>query len=35
MIQQVKEAAEEAEAHPVRVTLLAERWDPRDAGLTW
>ena len=35
MIQQVKEAAEEAEAHDVKVTLLAERWDPRDAGLTW
>jgi len=35
MIQQVKEAAEEAEAHEVKVTLLAERWDPRDAGLTW
>ena len=35
MIQQVKEAAEEAEDHDVKVTLLAERWDPRDAGLTW
>jgi metal-sulfur cluster biosynthetic enzyme len=35
MIQQVKEAAEEAEGHAVNVTLLAERWDPRDAGLTW
>ena len=35
MIQQVKEAAEEVEAHDVRVTLLAERWDPRDAGLSW
>jgi metal-sulfur cluster biosynthetic enzyme len=35
MIQQVKEAAEEAEGHDVRVTLLAERWDPRDAGLIW
>jgi metal-sulfur cluster biosynthetic enzyme len=35
MIQQVKEAAEEAEGHEVKVTLLAERWDPRDAGLTW
>ena len=35
LIQQVKEAAEEAEGHDVRVTLLAERWDPRDAGLTW
>jgi metal-sulfur cluster biosynthetic enzyme len=35
MIQQVKEAAEEAEGHEVKVTLLAERWDPRDAGLIW
>jgi metal-sulfur cluster biosynthetic enzyme len=35
MIQQVKEAAEEAEGHEVKVTLLAERWDPRDAGLVW
>ena len=35
MIQQVKEASEEAEGHEVKVTLLAERWDPRDAGLTW
>lgn len=35
MMQQVKEAAEEAEGHEVKVTLLAERWDPRDAGLTW
>jgi metal-sulfur cluster biosynthetic enzyme len=35
MIQQVKEAAEEVVEHPVKVTLLAERWDPRDAGLVW
>ncbi|CAN5658924.1 hypothetical protein BH23CHL8_BH23CHL8_24220 [soil metagenome] len=35
MIQQVEEAGEEAEGHEVKVTLLAERWDPRDAGLTW
>jgi metal-sulfur cluster biosynthetic enzyme len=35
MIQQVKEAAEEVEEHEVKVTLLAERWDPRDAGLVW
>jgi hypothetical protein len=21
--------------HEVKVTLLAERWDPRDAGLMW
>ena len=35
MIQQVKEAAEEVVEHPVKVTILAERWDPRDAGLMW
>lgn len=35
MMQQVKEAAEEVEEHEVKVTLLAERWDPRDAGLMW
>jgi metal-sulfur cluster biosynthetic enzyme len=35
MIQQVKEQAETVVDHPVRVTLLAERWDPRDAGLMW
>ena len=35
MIQQVKEVTEEAEGHEVKVTLLAERWDPRDAGLVW
>ena len=35
MIQQVREVAEEAEGHEVKVTLLAERWDPRDAGLVW
>jgi metal-sulfur cluster biosynthetic enzyme len=35
MIQQVKEAAEEVVDHPVKVTILAERWDPRDAGLMW
>jgi metal-sulfur cluster biosynthetic enzyme len=35
MIQQVKEAAEEVTDHPVKITLLAERWDPRDAGLMW
>ena len=35
MIQQVKEAAEEVEEHDVKVSLLAERWDPRDAGLMW
>ncbi|MGZ3587428.1 MAG: metal-sulfur cluster assembly factor [Candidatus Limnocylindrales bacterium] len=35
MIQQIKEVTEEAEGHEVKVTLLAERWDPRDAGLIW
>jgi metal-sulfur cluster biosynthetic enzyme len=35
MLQQVKEAAEEVVGHEVKVTLLAERWDPRDAGLIW
>jgi len=35
MIQQVKEQTETVVDHPVKVTLLAERWDPRDAGLMW
>ncbi len=35
MIAQVKEATEEVVGHDVKVTLLAERWDPRDAGLMW
>ncbi len=35
MIQQVKEQAESVVDHSVKVTLLAERWDPRDAGLMW
>ena len=35
MIQQVKEVTEEVVGHEVKVTLLAERWDPRDAGLMW
>ena len=35
MIQQVKDQAESVTEHPVKVTLLAERWDPRDAGLMW
>jgi metal-sulfur cluster biosynthetic enzyme len=35
MIQQVKESTEEVVGHEVKVTLLAERWDPRDAGLVW
>ena len=35
MIAQVKELAESVVEHVVKVTLLAERWDPRDAGLMW
>ena len=35
MVQQVQEQAESVLEHPVKVTLLAERWDPRDAGLMW
>jgi metal-sulfur cluster biosynthetic enzyme len=35
MVQQVKEQAESVVDHDVKVTLLAERWDPRDAGLMW
>ena len=35
MIQQVTEQAESVVEHPVKVTLRAERWDPRDAGLMW
>ena len=35
MVQQVKEQTESVVDHEVKVTLLAERWDPRDAGLVW
>jgi metal-sulfur cluster biosynthetic enzyme len=35
MVQQVQEQAESVLDHPVKVTLLAERWDPRYAGLMW
>ncbi len=35
MVQQIKDAAESVLEHPVKVTVLAERWDPRDAGLMW
>ncbi len=35
MVQQIQDQAESVLEHPVKVTLLAERWDPRDAGLTW
>jgi len=35
MIQQIKDQTESVLEHPVKVTLLAQRWDPRDAGLMW
>ena len=35
MIAQVKEQAESVVDHDVKVTLLAERWDPKEAGLMW
>jgi metal-sulfur cluster biosynthetic enzyme len=35
MIQQVKEQVESVVQNDVKITLLAERWDPRDAGLVW
>jgi metal-sulfur cluster biosynthetic enzyme len=35
MIAQVKEQTESVVDNEVKVTLLAERWDPRDAGLMW
>ena len=35
MVQQIKDAAESVLEQPVKVTLLAERWEPRDAGLAW
>jgi len=35
MIAQVREQVESVVGHDVKVTLLAERWDPRDAGLMW
>jgi metal-sulfur cluster biosynthetic enzyme len=35
MIQQIKDQTELVLEHPVKVTVLAERWDPRDAGLMW
>ena len=35
LIAQIKEQAESVTEHPVKVTILAERWDPRDAGLMW
>ena len=35
MIQQVKEQVESVVDNDVKVTLLAERWDPREAGLVW
>ena len=35
MIAEIQMRAEEAMGHPVKVTLLAEAWDPREAGLIW
>ncbi len=35
MFAQVKEQVESVVENDVKVTLLAERWDPRDAGLVW
>jgi metal-sulfur cluster biosynthetic enzyme len=35
MVQQIRDQAESVLEHPVKVTLLAERWDPREAGLMW
>ena len=35
MIAQVKEQTETVVDHDVKVTLLAERWDPKEAGLMW
>jgi metal-sulfur cluster biosynthetic enzyme len=35
MVQQIKDAAESVLDQPVKVTVLAERWDPREAGLMW
>jgi metal-sulfur cluster biosynthetic enzyme len=35
MIQQIKEQVETVVDHEAKITLLAERWDPRDAGLVW
>ena len=30
-----REGVESVVEHDAKVTLLAERWDPRDAGLMW
>ena len=35
MVQQIRDQAESVLEDPVKVTLLAERWDPREAGLMW
>ena len=35
MLAQVQQAAQEALGVPVKVTLLAEAWDPVAAGLVW
>jgi metal-sulfur cluster biosynthetic enzyme len=35
MLAQVKDYAELATGTPVKVTLLVEAWDPREAGIMW
>ena len=35
LIAQIKEEVENVVGHEAKITLLAERWDPRDAGLMW
>jgi metal-sulfur cluster biosynthetic enzyme len=35
LIEEVRVAAEEATGKPTTVRLLAERWDPHEAGLVW
>ena len=35
MVAEIQMRAEEALGHPVKVTILPEAWDPRDAGLVW
>lgn len=35
MLAEIQARAEEALGQPVKVTLLAEAWNPRDAGLIW
>lgn len=35
LLEEIRSKTEEATGMPTKVTLLAERWDPRDAGLAW